>query len=133
MPTIRVSEAVYTAIHERGGTFDSADDVIRGLFEEAGWDDLVVEPDVGADDDEFEEQVRQHFDLPETVTGDHVVAVARLLREGYELTEALDCRAEEAGVGRTTIRDACTRKIGFEGQGASEQFLDEMDSLLEDA
>lgn len=47
-PTIRIDDETKAAINQLGGTFDSADDVVRRLIEESGNGELL---DGDADDD----------------------------------------------------------------------------------
>lgn len=90
-------------------------------------------------DDAFEQAVCQWFDLDtETTTASHVVGVARRLREGYDIAEAVRQRADEYrrnhDVGETyenTVRAACTRRLGFEGKGATQRFVDEINELIQ--
>lgn len=92
------------------------------------------------EDDAFEEALYQWFDLDgKTTTAGHVVGVARRLREGYDMAEAVRQRADEYrrdhDVGSTyenTVRAACTRQLGFEGQGATQRFVEEVEELIKE-
>lgn len=129
MPTIRVSEATYDAIHELGGTFDSADDIIRQLFEDAGQAQLLEQEDQRDEiDEEFENRVRERFDLNgDFVVSDDVIAVAQLIAEGADRTEAIQRQANERGVNPSTVRTACTRRIDVDGVEEFEQIVHSLD------
>lgn len=131
MPTIRLAEDTYDAIHQLGGTFDSADDIVRQLLEDAGHADLLENPDEeGLDGNDFEESIREQFDLGDSVTAGDAIAVARLLREGSDRSEAFQQRADERDVNPSTVRQNCKRSFGVD---TAEEFEEKVLAWIEQA
>jgi hypothetical protein len=135
--TVSLPEDVYwQAKREAADEHRDLEEYIEGLVVDA----VDVEtPDSDGESEAFEQAVYRWFDLDEgTTTAGHVAGVARRLRDGYDFAEAVRRRADEYrrnhDVGDTyenTVRAACTRRLGFEGEGATQQFVDEVEELVE--
>ena len=127
----RYYELVTLAAHEQQDVEEFAKSHLLSLIDEEGDSTEGLS---------FEDKILEEFDLdPGTMTSANVIGVCKRMREGMEWKEAYTDRAQEyssdnpeienAETYSDTVRDCCTRRLGF----TTGEFRQRVNELIEDS